>query len=116
MRELSGNTVIHVLSYPDFEEVVLTEDALIEDAKKYAIGDISTKTGLQKCLVNGRIVWLLPHQGQGFSNTKLSKGDLKTLAKSAKKARADNAINIHSVKDAETYMKYVMSSWRKNPV
>ena len=116
MRELSGDTRIHVLTYPDFEEVILTEDALIEDAKKYEIGDISTKTGLQKCLVNGRIVWLLPHQGQGFSNTKLSKGDLKTLAKSAKIASADGQLNAPTVKDAEKYMQFMMSSWKQNPV
>ena len=116
MRELTADTIIRVVQYPDFEEFILTEPGLIEDAQTYNIGDISQKTGLQKCLVNGRIVWLLPHQGAGFSQAKLSKADLKTLAKSAKKAKPDAQLNAPTVKGAKKYMKYMMSTWKKNPV
>lgn len=116
MRKLTGDTKIRVVQYPDFEEYQLTETGMIEDATQYNIGDISKKTGLQKCLVNGRIVWLLPHQGSGFSKTKMTKGDLKTLAKSSKKARSDAQLQTPTVKGAKNYMKYMMSSWKKNPV
>lgn len=116
MRELTGETFITILTYPDFEEIKQSENSLAEDAEKYNIGDISKKTGLQKCLVNGRIVWLLPHQGQGFSRSKMQKNDLKKLAKSARKAKADGKLNSLTVKEAESYMKYMITSWKKSPV
>lgn len=116
MRELTRDTKNRIAQYPDFEEYILTEPGLIEDATTYNIGDISQKTGLQKCLVNGRIVWLLPHQGSGFSQAKMAKADLKTLAKSAKKARPDNQLQAPTVKGAKQYMKYMMSTWKQKPV
>lgn len=116
MRELTGDTKIRVAQYPDFEEFILSEPGLIEDAQTYNIGDISKKTGLQKCLVNGRIVWLLPHQSSGFSQTKMAPGDLKTLAKSTKKAKPDSQLQTPTVKGAKKYMKYMMGSWKTNPV
>ena len=38
-------------------------------------------------MVNGRIVWLLPHQNGNFTQAKMQKADLKILAKSVKKAK-----------------------------
>lgn len=56
MAELTGSTRIRLSQIIDLE---LWADAFVEDAKHYEIGEISQKTGLQKTLVNGRIVWLL---------------------------------------------------------
>lgn len=111
MRILNGNTRIKLYQIKEFKE-------LIEDAKRYKIGEISTRTGLQKCLVNGNIVWLLPNQKSNFNQGKLNKADTILLAKSAKKARADGYLkNTGNVKqDATQYLNYMKSTWNKNPV
>lgn len=88
------------------------------DAHKYKIGEISTKTGLQKCLVNGRIVWLLPKQNSNFLQQKMSKPDTKALAKSCKRARPDGAVSFtKGIKNgARDYLNHMAVSWRANPV
>lgn len=116
MRELKKDTKIKIITYPDFEEIIIKENELVEDAQKYKIGDISQKTGLQKCMVNGRIVWLLPHQNGNFKQAKMQKATLKLLAKSAKKAKPDGKLNVKSVKDAHNYLNYMITTWKKNPV
>lgn len=47
MRELTPNTKIKIITYPDFEGIYIKENELIEDAQKYNVGDISKKTGLE---------------------------------------------------------------------
>lgn len=91
---------------------------ITEDAKHYKIGEISTKTGLQKCLVNGNIVWLLPNQQSNFLQTRMQKSDAKVLASSAKLARADGYISFKgNIKnDAKRYLNYMQTTWTKNPV
>lgn len=118
MRKITGNTVIHVLTYPDFEEVVLSENELVEDAKKYNIGDISTKTGLQKCLVNGQIVWLLPIQNSGFNNGRLNNTDLNNLLKSCKKARVSQNYSPKkpTVQEALNCYYDMKKDWNTTPV
>ena len=71
MRKLTGDTRIRLSQILDFKYWL---SDLTEDAHKYKIGEISQKTGLQKCLINGRIVWLLPTQNSDF----LQKKDVKT--------------------------------------
>ena len=116
MRELTPDTKIKIITYPDFEEIFIKDQLLIEDAQKYNVGDISQKTGLQKCMVNGRIVWLLPHQNGNFTQAKMQKADLKILAKSAKKAKPDTQQQIQTVKEAKKYIKNMMKTWKTNPV
>lgn len=116
MRELTPDTKIKIITYPDFEGIYIKENELIEDAQKYNVGDISKKTGLQKCMVNGRIVWLLPHQNGNFTQAKMQKADLKLLAKSAKKAKPDGKLNSLSVQGAKSYMNYIKTEWKKRPV
>lgn len=115
MRELTGGTKIRLSQVLDFQ---FWSGALTMDARKYKIGEISTKTGLQKCLVNGRIVWLLPKQNSNFLQQKMSKPDTKALAKSCKRARPDGAVNFSSgIKNgARSYLKHMAVSWKKNPV
>lgn len=74
MTELTGSTRIRLSQIFDLE---LWADAFVEDAKHYNIGEISQKTGLQKSLVNGRIVWLLPKQGGGFLQGKMGTPEKK---------------------------------------
>ena len=97
---------------------IVREKMLTEDAKHYKIGEISQKTGLQKCLVNGNIVWLLPSQKSDYLQTRMQKTDAKQLASSAKLARADGYIsfkgNVNN--DAKRYLNYMQTSWAKNPV
>lgn len=85
---------------------------LTEDAKRYKVGEISQKTGLQKCLVNGNIVWLLPGQNSDYLQTRMQKSDAKQLASSAKLARADGYIsfkgNINN--DAKRYLNYMQTT------
>lgn len=117
MRELTSDTIIHVLTYPDFEETILTEDALIEDAKKYEIGQISEKTGLQKCLVNGRIIWLLPMQNSGFVNRRLSTDEMNTLLKSCKRAKPTEEVKkLQSSKEALKNYTNLVIDWKERPV
>lgn len=116
MRELTPDTKIKIKIYPDFEEILIKDQELIEDAQKYNVGDISKKTGLQKCMVNGRIVWLLPHQNGNFTQAKMQKADLKLLAKSAKKAKPDGKLNAPSVKEAQNYLNYMINTWKTHPV
>ena len=125
MRELSGSTIIRVKR----PRPALTGDtrirlsqirdlaAWIED-RRYKIGEISQTTGLQKCLINGNIVWLLPSQNSNFNQGKLSKADTKTLAKSTKPARPDGVFNYTgNVKnDATKYLNYMKQTWKTNPV
>lgn len=89
-----------------------------EDAKHYKIGEISTKTGLQKCLVNGNIVWLLPGQKSDYLQTRMQKADARQLASSTKLARADGSVifgqNIRQ--SARKYLNYMQTTWTKNPV
>ena len=115
MRQLTADTKIRVLVFPDFENKEPRNQELIDDARKYEIGEISEKTGLQKCMVNGRIIWLLPHQN-GFTDKKITEGQMKKLARSAKKARPDGSLNAPTVEGARNYMNYIMKTWRKNPV
>ena len=91
---------------------------ITEDAKHYKIGEISTKTGLQKCLVNGNIVWLLPNQQSDFLQTRMQKSDAKVLASSAKLARADGYISFKgNIKNAaKNYLNHMKISWNKNPI
>jgi hypothetical protein len=41
MRELTPDTKIKIKIYPDFEEILIKDQELIEDAQKYNVGDIS---------------------------------------------------------------------------
>ncbi len=117
MTELTSSTRIRLSQIIDFE---LWADAFVEDAKHYNIGEISEKTGLQKTLVNGRIVWLLPKQGGGFYQGKMGVGSEKMLAGTAKLARPDGQIvfterrNIRN--DARSYLNHMYVSWKNNPV
>ncbi len=115
MRELSGNTRIKLSQILDF---IYWHSGLTEDAHKYKIGEISQKTGLQKCLVNNRIVWLLPNQNSNFLQKKMSKPDTKQLAKSCKKARPDGIISFRNgIKNgARNYFKHMTNSWAQKPV
>ena len=97
---------------------IAREKLLTEDAEHYEIGEISKKTGKQKCLINGNIVWLLPSQKSDYLQTRMTKADSKDLASSAKLARADGSIifgqNIRQ--SARKYLNYMQTSWTKNPV
>ena len=115
MRELNGNTRIRLSQILDFKYWL---NGLVEDAHKYEIGEISKKTGLQKCLVNGRIVWLLPSQFQGFNNGRLTDNDLNTLLKSCKKARQspNYAPKKPTVQEALNCYSDMKNDWNNNPV
>lgn len=110
---LTGNTKIKLSQILD-----LLTWRLVDDDKKYNIGEISTKTGLQKCLINGYIVWLLPKQNSNFMQGKMTKSDTKQLAKSTKLARPDGTLkstgNVR--RDATQYLNYMKSQWTKHPV
>lgn len=67
-------------------------------------------------MVNGRIVWLLPHQNGNFTQAKMQKADLKILAKSVKKAKPDGKLNAPSVKEAQNYLNYMINTWKTHPV
>lgn len=112
---LTGDTRIRLRQILDF---YYWNNPLILDAHKYEIGEISKTTGLQKCLINGRIVWLLPGQNSDFLHKKMSKPDTKQLAKSCKKARADGYINFNkSIKNAaRSYLNHMTKAWQQNPV
>ena len=112
---LTGSTRIRLSQIIDLD---LWLDCFVEDAKHYNIGEVSSKTGLQKCLVNGRIVWMLPKQKSDFYHGKIGKGDEKKLAKSAKLARPDGKIIFtgNTRKSARNYLNYMKSTWSKNPV
>lgn len=109
MKTLTADTRIRLNQIKELRE-------LIEDAKRYEINEISEKTGLQKCLVEGRIVWLLPVQNQSFSNESLGDAGLKRLAKSAKKARAAKPLNNLTIKDIKKYLIEMSKDWKNNPV
>lgn len=113
--KLTGDTRIRLSQVLDF---YYWNHPLIDDAHKYNIGEISQKTGLQKCLINGRTVWLLPGQNSNFLNKKMSKPDTKQLAKSCKKARADGYVSFKSgVKNgARNYLNHMTNTWKTNPV
>ena len=66
---------------------IVREKLLTEDAEHYEIGDISKKTGKQKCLVNGKIVWLLKGQKESLidRNSKVVVTVPKSLGASARK-------------------------------
>lgn len=118
MRELTPDTKIRITLYPDFEEIFIKDQLLIEDAQKYNVGDISKKTGLQKCMVNGRIVWLLPIQNQNFHNGRIAPNDLNTLLKSCKKARASTNYypKAPTVNEAQKCYNDMKQDWKRNPV
>lgn len=115
MRDLTGGTKIRLSQVLDFQ---FWSGALTMDARKYQIGEISTKTGLQKCLVNGRIVWLMPSQKGDFNNGRLSDDDLNTLLKSCKKARASSNYGPKkpTVQEAINCYYDMKRDWTKNPV
>ena len=47
MRELTPDTKIKIITYPDFKGIYIKENELIEEAQKFNVGDISKKTGLK---------------------------------------------------------------------
>lgn len=109
MRTLTADTRIRLSQIKELRE-------LIEDAVHYEIGEISKKTGLQKCLINGRIVWLLPKQNKNFSNEGLGNSALRQLAKSAKKARTMKPLLNPTVSDARKYLIAMSKDWKTDHV
>ena len=97
---------------------IAREKLLTEDAEHYEIGDISKKTGKQKCLVNGKIVWLLKGQNGTFNNGRLSPNDLNELLKSCKKAKPspNYAPKKPSISEAYKCYKDMKQDWARNPV
>lgn len=97
---------------------IAKEKLVTEDARRYKIGEISQKTGLQKCLVNGNIVWLLPGQNSNYLQTRMQKPDAKQLASSTRLAKADGSVifgqNVRQ--SARKYLNYMQTTWTKNPV
>ena len=97
---------------------IAREKLLTEDAEHYEIGEISKKTGKQKCLINGKIIWLLPIQNGTFNNGRLSPSDLNELLKSCKKAKAspNYAPKKPTLREALKCYNDMKQDWIKNPV
>ena len=117
MSELTGSTRIRLSQIIDLD---LWLDCFVEDAKHYNIGEVSSKTGLQKCLVNGRIVWLLPKQGENPYPDDTTKSEERKLAGSAKLAKPDGQITFTKPdglrNDVRNYFNYMISTWKDRPV
>ena len=97
---------------------IVREKLLTEDAEHYEIGEISKKTGKQKCLINGKIIWLLPIQNGTFNNGRLSPSDLNELLKSCKRAKPspNYAPKKPTLTEALKCYNYMKQDWAKNPV